>query len=139
MAEKLDLDFFENVIAYHLLTDELYLASVCDDLSPTYFKDKNVQTIVGIITEFYKTRNTVPSTTEIKSYLTTADLKNAFVNLVQSFNNLDKNFVIYTNCNNFSLLKIKLPNSFNFYMNVIPYFKIFFNYTEYQPKTYQWH
>lgn len=92
MAEKLDLDFFENVIAYHLLTDELYLASVCEDLSPAYFKDKNVQTIVGIITEFYKLRNAVPSSTEIKSYLNTPELKKAFVALVQSFNNLDKNF-----------------------------------------------
>ena len=92
MAEKLDLDFFENVIAYHLLTDELYLASVCEDLSPAYFKDKNVQTIVSIITEFYISRNTVPSSTEIKSYLNTPELKKAFVTLVQSFNNLDKNF-----------------------------------------------
>ncbi len=44
MADKLDLDFFENVIAYHLLPDELYLASVCDNLSPPYFRDKNIQT-----------------------------------------------------------------------------------------------
>jgi len=104
MAEKLDLDFFENVIAYHLLTDELYLASVCEDLSPTYFKDKNVQTIVSVITEFYKTRNTVPNTSEIKSYLTTAELKKAFVSLVQSFNNLDKNFnkdELYANTESF--------------------------------------
>lgn len=90
MADKLDLDFFENVIAYHLLTDEMYLASVSDDLDSRFFKDKNIRSIVEVINDFYLSRSTVPTSTEIKSHLTTQELRDSFVKVVQSFNNLDK-------------------------------------------------
>ena len=38
---KLDLDYFETLIAYKSLTDETYLASIIDYIKPIYFKNKD--------------------------------------------------------------------------------------------------
>ena len=46
---KLDLDFFETVIVYKCLSDEIYLASIVDILELRYFKDKNNRDIFNII------------------------------------------------------------------------------------------
>ena len=47
---------------------------------------------MSIITDFYQRRNCCPSTTEIKSFLTTDDLKNSFTKIVKSFTLLDKKY-----------------------------------------------
>jgi len=89
---KLDLDFFETVIVYKTLTDESYLASIIDHIKPVYFKNKDIKAIFTIIRDFYEKRNSCPTLTEIKSYLTTDDLKASFKAVVTQFNTLDKNF-----------------------------------------------
>jgi len=89
---KLDLDYFETIIAYKALTDETYLASIVDYIKPLYFKNKDIKAIFTIITDFYEKRNTRPTITEIKSYLTTDELKTSLKNVVSLFNNVDKNF-----------------------------------------------
>jgi replicative DNA helicase len=89
---KIDLDQFEITIAYKSLTDDIYLASIIDYIRPVYFKDKDIKAVFIIIRDFYERRNTSPSLTEIKSYLTTEDLKTSFKNVVQKFNDLDKKF-----------------------------------------------
>jgi len=89
---KLDLDFFETVIAFKSLTDETYLASIVDHIKPVFFKNKDIKSIFTIIRDFYESRNACPTLTEIKSYLTTEELKTSFKNTVNLFNNLDKNF-----------------------------------------------
>lgn len=88
---KLDLDYFEIIIAYKCLTDETYLASVIDTIKPVYFKNKDIKAIFTIIRDFYEKRNVRPTTTEIKSYLTTDELKLSLKNVVGFFDNVDKN------------------------------------------------
>ncbi len=88
---KLDLDYFETVIAYKSLTDDTYLASIVDYVKPLYFKNKDIKAVFTIIRDFYEKRNTKPTITEIKSYLTTEELKTSLKNVVNLFTNIDKN------------------------------------------------
>lgn len=75
---KLDLDYYEKVIIYKILTDENYLVSVIDHLKDEYFSDPNIRGVVGIIQAFHDKHSQAPSVTEIKSYLTTDTLKDQF-------------------------------------------------------------
>ena len=88
---KLDLDYFETVIAYKSLVDDTYLASIVDYVKPLYFKNKDIKAIFAIIRDFYEKRSTKPTITEIKSYLTTDELKMSLKNVVNLFTNIDKN------------------------------------------------
>src|SRR4051812_43141958 len=87
---RLDHDWFETVIMYKTLTDETYLATVIEHLDVEYFKDKNKQQIIGIISEFFLKRGTVPSIPEIKSYLVDAELKKAFKAVIAEFQAFNK-------------------------------------------------
>ena len=91
---KINNDFFESIIIYNMLTNETYLSSIIDILNPSFFKNTDIRSIITIITEFYKQRNTIPNHTEIKAYLTTDELKDSFKKVVTSFKNLDKNYNI---------------------------------------------
>jgi len=88
---KLDLDYFETVLVYKALTDETYLSSIVDYVDPKYFKNDDIKNIFGIIREFFNKRGTTPTLTEIKSYLTTSELKNSYKKVVTTFSDLDKN------------------------------------------------
>jgi replicative DNA helicase len=88
----LDNDFYELVIAYNVLTNETYLTSIIDKLSPTFFKNQDVKLIIDIITKFYQTNSSLPTPTEIKSYLINQQQKDSFKNVVQSFKSLDTKF-----------------------------------------------
>lgn len=94
MTKKVDIDseFYETVIAYNILTDEPYLASMIDHLNEKYFENKSISTIINLITTFYKKRSVAPTLTELKGYLTTDELKTAFKNVVGLFDSFDKNF-----------------------------------------------
>lgn len=88
----MDDKFYETVIAYNMLTNESYLASVIDHVDVKFFDDKNIARVVELIKEFYIKRSAVPTLTEIKSYLTTPELKTSFKSVVQLFENFDSNF-----------------------------------------------
>lgn len=88
---RLDLDTFEDVLIYKSLTDSGYLASIADIAKPEYFKNKSIASIFTIIKDFSERRNTLPTITEIKSYLITDEQKASFKSLVQSFSDIDKN------------------------------------------------
>lgn len=90
--KRIDLDFYENVIAYNCLVDSHYLGSVVDYLQPSLFKNKDIRSVVQIITSFYQERGHAPSTTEIKTYLTDDDLKAGFKRVVEGFSDIDKKF-----------------------------------------------
>jgi len=90
-VSKLDLDYFENVLIYKSLTDGTYLASVADFVQPEYFQNKAIASIFAIVRDFVDKRNKLPTATEIKSHLVTDDQKESFKQLVQSFNDIDKN------------------------------------------------
>lgn len=87
---KLDLDYFENVLMYNALTDSGYLSTIADNVQPEFFKSKDIADIFTIIKEFNDTRNKLPTTTEIKQYLVTDQLKETFRRLVGSFAEIDK-------------------------------------------------
>ncbi len=87
---KLDLDYFENVLMYNALTDSGYLSTIADNVQPEFFKSKDISDIFTIIKEFNESRNKLPTTTEIKQYLVTDQLKETFRRLVGSFADIDK-------------------------------------------------
>lgn len=92
MQPKLDHEFYETVIMYNMLTDEPYLASIIDHLDQKFFEDKDISEIVGIVREYYLKRSAAPTLTEIKSYLTTPELKENFKKVVAKFENFTSNF-----------------------------------------------
>ena len=90
--QKLDDEFFEVVIIYNLLTNEKYLGTLVDVIQPRYFKDRSISIIVNLITDFYIRRGIAPTITEIKSKLTTDDLRKTFKSIVGRFDDIDKKF-----------------------------------------------
>ena len=92
MEKNIDSEFFETIIAYHLLVDEEYLGTVVDDLDVRFFKSKDIQCVVEIIIDFFNKRGSPPTLTEIKSYLVTGDLKLSFKSVVAKFKDVDKKF-----------------------------------------------
>lgn len=101
---RLDHDWFETVIMYKVLTDETYLATVVEHLDVEYFKDKNKQQIIGIISEFFIKRGVIPTIPEIKSYLVDGELKKAFKAVIaefQAFNKKINEDEVYANTETF--------------------------------------
>jgi replicative DNA helicase len=102
--KKFDLDFYESVIIYNCLVNAHYLSSVVDYLSPSLFKNRDIREIIKIITNFYTERGVSPTTTEIKAYLITDELKESFKKVVTEFKDLDTKFnrdELFTNTENF--------------------------------------
>lgn len=91
MDLRLNLDEFENIIIYKSLTDERYLSNIIEVIKPDYFKDKNIKAIFNIIKAFYTKTNTVPTITELKTYINNDDVKETFKTVLRSFTNIDKN------------------------------------------------
>ena len=89
---RLNLDYYEEVIIYKSLTNEQYLGKIIDHLKPEYFNNKNIKQIFTLIKDFYIKRSTLPTVTEIKSYLINDELKSSFLQVVKNFANIDKNF-----------------------------------------------
>lgn len=89
---KIDLNFFENIIAYKSLTDESYLSSIIDYIKPVYFKDKDIRTVFLLIRDFFEKRGTTPTLTELKAHLLTEETKESFKTVVKRFTDIDTNF-----------------------------------------------
>ena len=79
---KLDLDYYERVIAYNCIFDSTYLGTIIDYLSEDLFSDKDVKSTIHIIKDFYIRRNEVPTINEIRAYLDDPKLKDSFKNLL---------------------------------------------------------
>jgi replicative DNA helicase len=90
--KKIDLDFYENVVIYHSLVDPHYLGGIVDYLDPALFKNQDIRSIIKIITIFFREHGVTPTATEIKTYLTTDELKSSFKKVVSSFSEIDKKF-----------------------------------------------
>lgn len=88
----IDLDEYENIIAFKAMTDAAYLTAIVDYIKPEYFSNKNISKYFEIIGDFYDKRGKLPTISEIKPYLTTDFLKNDFKKLVASFKTMDKVF-----------------------------------------------
>ena len=88
----LDLDYFEKIIIYNALFDQMYLEAIIDFINPVYFKDKNIKDIFSLLKNFYLVNKVLPNHTELKSCLITPEQKNSFKELVLSFNVIDKKY-----------------------------------------------
>ena len=91
-VDRLNLDFYEQVVIYKSLIDEQFLGLVIDHMKPEYFNDKNIRKVFSIIKNFYVKNHALPSVTEIKSYLINDDLKESFKDVVKNFVNIDRDF-----------------------------------------------
>jgi replicative DNA helicase len=92
VESKLDLDYYENIILFNSLLSQEYLASIIEHTDPSYFNDKNIRVIFKAITSFFIERGTVPTTTEVKTRLTTDEEKTAFNEVITKFKELDTKF-----------------------------------------------
>lgn len=102
--KKIDLDFYETVIIYNCLVNPHYLGSVVDYVKPSLFKNKNIRSVIKIISDFYTDRGVAPTITEIKAYLTSDELKEGFKKVVTDFSNIDTKFnkdELFINTENF--------------------------------------
>lgn len=88
---RLNIDEFENIIIYKSLTDSTYLSTIIDAINPKLFKDKHIKQIFNVIKDFYNRRHCVPTPTEVKTYLTSSEDREAFKNVVLRFSTIDKN------------------------------------------------
>lgn len=86
---NIDFDYFERVLVKNAMVNGAYLASIADYVQPKYFNDRNIAKFFEIVAEFYDKRQSLPTITEVKTYLTTDELKNGFKKLVESFKELD--------------------------------------------------
>ncbi len=89
---KIDLNFFETIVAYKSLTDESYLSSIIDHVKPIYFKDKDIRAVFLLIRDFFEKRGTTPTLTELKAHLLTDETKESFKTVVKRFADIDTNF-----------------------------------------------
>lgn len=89
---KIDHPFMEKIILFHCLTNEAYLTSVIDFLKPSLFENKNIRDIIDIISGFHDRNNQCPNITEVKSLLTTEELKSSFKKVVEEFTHLDRKY-----------------------------------------------
>lgn len=90
--DKIDLDHFEKIFCYKMITDEEYFAAIVDVTDPDYFKDKHKKNIFLIIREYFLQRDTIPNLSELKNYLTTSDLKESFKSILTEIQSLDKQY-----------------------------------------------
>lgn len=69
---QVNTEFFENVIACQALTNAYYTSLVLDHLNPENFTAQGNKLVVSIVKDFYLKRRTLPTITEIKTYLKTS-------------------------------------------------------------------
>lgn len=92
MEKQIDFDLYEHIIFYNCLFNKTYLASVCEYITPGIFKDKDIKKVIGIVTDFFKTHNTIPTKTEISVYLTDDSLKQSFKSSLTKLVDIDTKF-----------------------------------------------
>jgi replicative DNA helicase len=92
MEKLIDQELYEHIIFYNCFVDSSYLGSVSEYISPNVFKNKEIKSVISILTDFYKKHGTTPSTTEIKVYLHDDQLKQNFKNVLTRLKDIDKKF-----------------------------------------------
>jgi replicative DNA helicase len=89
VTKKLDYDLFEYIVALNCTVNDLYTTTVVDVLKPEYINNLHIRDYLNIIFDFYKTHQTLPNATEIKTYLNTDELKTSYKDVVRKFATLD--------------------------------------------------
>lgn len=88
----IDHDFFEYIIAYNISLNEEYTSLIYDKLNTNYMNNIHVKNYINIIFDFFKRNQTVPSTAEIKVFLTTSELKESFIDVLKNFKTIKSEF-----------------------------------------------
>ncbi len=91
-VKQIDNNYFESVILYNLLTNEVYLNAIIDIAKPEYFTNPDIKPVINIIHEFFIEFGESPNHTEIKTRLTTIEAKESFKRVVLSFKQLDSKY-----------------------------------------------
>jgi replicative DNA helicase len=92
MEKQIDQELYEHIIFYNCLVDSSYMASVCDYVTPSIFKNKDIKSVINILTDFFKERGSLPTNTEIKTYLVDDNLRLSFKNVLSKLVDIDKKF-----------------------------------------------
>ena len=88
---QVNTDFFENIVACQCLTNAYYTSLVLDHLSPENFKNPGNRLVVSIIKDFYIKRKVLPTSTEIKTYLSKEEDLKLFRDTVTTYKQYDTN------------------------------------------------
>lgn len=88
-VNRLDLDFFENIILFKVLTDREYLNSLAPHLSSSLFTNKDVGRVIDHIVNFFNERSAVPTITELKARLHSEQDKSALASIKPKIQDLD--------------------------------------------------
>lgn len=80
-STSLNLDYFENILLYKILTDQDYLNSVVAHLNPEFFSNKDISCLISHVVSFFSERGTTPSISEIKARLVSEEDKKSLTNI----------------------------------------------------------
>jgi len=90
--DKIDLDHFERIIALKMISDEEYFATIVDMMDSDYFRERAFKDVFDLIKAYFIKHSTTPNLTELKNYLTTAELKESFKKTLTTVQSMDKNY-----------------------------------------------
>ena len=89
IVKKLDYDLFEYIIAFNCTFNDLYTTTIIDIVKPEHISNLNIRTYLNIIFDFYRSNQALPTATEIRTYLNTDELKDAYRDVVLKFKTMD--------------------------------------------------
>lgn len=92
ISKKLDYDLFEYIIAFNCTFNDVYTATIIDTIKPEYISNLNIRKYLNIIFDFYNINQTLPNATEIRTYLNTDEMKDAYRDVVLKFKTLDSTY-----------------------------------------------
>ena len=81
--QKIDHNFYEQIIIYKALTDDVYLSTIVDHLKVEYFTDKAIRDVVVVLVDYYTRRGELPTATEIRSYMIDNESQNSLKKVVE--------------------------------------------------------
>ncbi len=88
---RVNTDFFENIVACQCLTNSYYASLVFDHLNPENFKNAGNKLVITIIKDFFGKRRSLPTLTEIKTYLSKQEDLKLFKETVTTYKQYDTN------------------------------------------------
>ena len=81
--QRLDHNFYEQVVIYKALTDDVYLSSIVDHIKVEYFNDKAIQDVVTVLVDYYNRRGEIPTIPEIRSYMINNETQSSLKKVVE--------------------------------------------------------
>lgn len=79
-------------MVYNALTDNVYLESIIEHIKPSYFKNKNIQSVFEVLSQYFGAYNKIPNLTELKTHMTDPEKRDALRKVAMSFSDIDKKY-----------------------------------------------